>query len=69
LADELVSQRAGERVGTTVEVLVEQVGVGRAAHQGPDDGVTQVPGARRGELVTAIVADADGVDLTAVPCR
>ena len=69
LADVLVSQRAAERVGTTVEVLVEQVGVGRAAHQGPDDGVTQVPGARRGELVTAIVADADGVDLTAVPCR
>jgi ribosomal protein S12 methylthiotransferase len=66
LADELVTQRAAERVGTTVEVLIEHAGVGRAAHQGPDDGVTQVPGARRGELVTAIVTDTDGVDLTAV---
>jgi ribosomal protein S12 methylthiotransferase RimO len=69
LADELVSQRAAERVGATVEVLVEQTGVGRAAHQGPDDGVTQMVGTRRGELVTAVVTDTDGVDLTAVPCR
>jgi ribosomal protein S12 methylthiotransferase len=69
LADELVAQRAAERVGATVEVLIEQANVGRAVHQGPDDGVTQVPGARRGELVTAVVTDTDGVDLTAVPRR
>jgi ribosomal protein S12 methylthiotransferase len=67
LADELVAQRAAERLGATVEVLIEQAGVGHAAHQGPDDGVTQVPGARRGELVTAVVTGTDGVDLTAVP--
>jgi MiaB/RimO family radical SAM methylthiotransferase len=69
LADELVTQRAAERVDATVEVLVEQADVGRAAHQGPDDGVTQIVGARRGELVTAVVTDTDGVDLTAIPCR
>jgi len=69
LADELATQRAAERVGTTVDVLIEQASVGRAAHQGPDDGGTRVPGARRGELVTAVVIDTDGVDLTAIPRR
>ncbi|HET8598880.1 MAG TPA: 30S ribosomal protein S12 methylthiotransferase RimO [Segeticoccus sp.] len=55
LTEELANQRAEERVGETLEVLVEEVGddeeegpgdglvpvTGRAAHQGPDvDGVT-----------------------------
>jgi len=69
LVDELVAQRAAGRIGETVEVLIEQASVGRAAHQGPDDGVTEVPGARPGDLVSAAVAGTDGVDLTAVPCR
>jgi ribosomal protein S12 methylthiotransferase len=42
LVEQLTAQRAEDRVGSTVDVLVERVedGVpaGRAAHQGPDDG-------------------------------
>jgi tRNA A37 methylthiotransferase MiaB len=45
LAEELMAQRAEDRIGSRVDVLVESVEdgepVGRAAHQGPDvDGVT-----------------------------
>src|SRR5205823_12113771 len=75
LADELVAQRAEERIGQPVEVLVESVSddevIGRAVHQGPDvDGVTRLDGAagiRRGQLVPAMVTDTDGADLVAVP--
>ena len=78
LTEELVAQRAEERVGDTVEVLVESVvdGVveGRAAHQGPDvDGTTTVSGcvAAVGDVVSARVIAAAGVDLVAeaVPAR
>lgn len=73
LADELVSQRAEDRVGTTVEVLVEDVSdegvVGRAAHQGPEvDGTVvllDADGVRAGQFVTAVVDDSDGADLIA----
>ena len=72
LVEELTSQRAEERVGEVVEVLVEELEddgtpVGRAAHQGPDvDGVTRLDGeAKVGELVRARVVAAEGVDLTA----
>ena len=72
LADELMSQRAEDRVGTKVDVLIEQVEgdelVGRAAHQGPDvDGTVRVIGATaaRGQLVPAVVIAAEGVDLVA----
>jgi ribosomal protein S12 methylthiotransferase len=74
LVDELVDQRAEERVGEEVQVLVESVAGdtadGRAAHQGPDvDGTTTVTGCRaeRGEVVTARVIDSVGADLRAVP--
>jgi tRNA A37 methylthiotransferase MiaB len=79
LAEELSAQRAAERVGTTVEVLVESVGdgvvEGRAAHQAPEvDGSTTLtlpgggaPAVTVGELVPARVTAADGVDLVAVP--
>jgi ribosomal protein S12 methylthiotransferase RimO len=73
LVEELTAQRAEERVGEPVEVLVEDVEdgapVGRAAHQGPDvDGVTRLTApARVGELVTATVVASDGVDLVATP--
>jgi ribosomal protein S12 methylthiotransferase len=71
LAEELMSQRAEDRIGTRVEVLVEEAGaepVGRAAHQGPEvDGTTRLLGTiedvRRGQFVTAVVSDAEGVDL------
>ena len=73
LVEELNAQRAEERVGEEVVVLVESVEdgevEGRAAHQGPEvDGTTLVTGARDarvGDLVTATVTGTDGVDLIA----
>jgi ribosomal protein S12 methylthiotransferase RimO len=74
LVDELMAQRAEERVGETVEVLVEAVtgdGLeGRAAHQAPEvDGATLVTDApvdaQVGDLVRATVTGTAGVDLTA----
>ncbi len=80
LVGELTSQRAEERIGSTVEVLVEEVDPdgtgdgtveGRAAQQGPEvDGTTRVlgvPDARVGDLVRAVVVASDGVDLIAEP--
>jgi ribosomal protein S12 methylthiotransferase len=75
LTEELMAQRAEDRHGEVVEVLVEGPAdeggvVGRAAHQGPDvDGVTVLPGvtAAPGTLVTARVTGSAGVDLVAEP--
>jgi ribosomal protein S12 methylthiotransferase RimO len=75
LAEELVSQRAEDRVGTRVDVLVEEwdddVAIGRAAHQGPEvDGAVRLLGAdgiRRGQFVPAFVVASEGVDLIAKP--
>ncbi len=71
LVEELTSQRAEERIGTTVSVLVEHPdGEGRAAHQAPEvDGTTLVPGGQVGEIVEAVVVDSEGVDLVATPVR
>ena len=73
LVDELCNQRAEERIGETVEVLVESIDgavvEGRAAHQGPEvDGTTRVTGvvgAAVGSMVRAVVTGVDGVDLIA----
>ena len=75
LAEELTAQRAEERIGEQVVVLVESTedGVveGRAAHQGPEvDGSTVLtalsPGTIRvGDMITARVVGTDGVDLVA----
>lgn len=71
LVDELCNQRAEDRIGETVRVMIEQVsddGVeGRAAHQGPEvDGVTRINAtARIGDFVDAVVVATDGVDLIA----
>jgi ribosomal protein S12 methylthiotransferase RimO len=83
LVEELTSQRAEDRLGETVEVLVELVtetedGLvveGRGAHQAPEvDGSTllvagglELADLRVGSLVTAEVVGSDGVDLAAVP--
>jgi len=75
LADELVSQRAEQRIGDTVQVLVEEVGdevTGRAAHQGPDvDGSVRLENTGGevavGDLVTAVVTGSEGADLVAEP--
>ncbi len=71
MVDELMAQRALARVGSPVEVLVEQVAdgraEGRAAHQGPDDSVCIVSlhGAQPavGDTVLGIVTATDGLDL------
>ena len=72
IVDEVTAQRAEERIGERVVVLVESMddGVveGRAAHQGPEvDGTTQVRGvsALVGEFVSGIVSTTEGVDLLA----
>jgi ribosomal protein S12 methylthiotransferase RimO len=75
LVDELSTQRATERIGEHVDVLIERidgdVAEGRAAHQGPEDGTTSITGLARtsalsvGDLVAAVVVDTIGVDLTA----
>ncbi|WAX57466.1 30S ribosomal protein S12 methylthiotransferase RimO [Jatrophihabitans cynanchi] len=75
LAEELMSQRAEDRLGTRVEVLVESVVdgelVGRAVHQGPDtDGTTTLTAgsnAARGRIVPALVTATEGIDLIARP--
>ncbi|NEE55294.1 MiaB/RimO family radical SAM methylthiotransferase, partial [Streptomyces sp. SID8455] len=76
LAEELVSQRADERVGESVEVLVESVdeeegAVGRAAHQAPEtDGqilFTSGADLTPGRMVVAKVVGTEGVDLVAEP--
>jgi ribosomal protein S12 methylthiotransferase RimO len=71
LAEELTAQRAEERLGSIVEVLVEEPGEGRAAHQAPEiDGVVSLKGdAKVGELVRARVTESMGVDLLAVVDR
>ena len=74
LADELMAQRAADRVGEVVQVLLEEdlgdgTYLGRAAHQAPEvDGTTTVRGVTGvgvGELIPARVTEGDGVDLVA----
>jgi len=82
LVEELMAQRAEDRIGETVRVLVEEVDaeegvlVGRADHQGPEvDGETRLGlghGAERypvGSFVEAVVVGAAGADLVAEPAR
>jgi len=75
LVEELTAQRAEDRIGDLVSVLVEQVDAsgeaeGRAEHQGPEvDGVTtvrptDVPLAVA-DVVPAVVVASEGVDLVA----
>ncbi|MEU7295625.1 30S ribosomal protein S12 methylthiotransferase RimO [Streptomyces exfoliatus] len=78
LAEELTAQRAEERIGETLEVLVESVDeedgvIGRAAHQAPEtdgqvvlttaDGMS--PDLAPGRMVSAKVVGTEGVDLVA----
>ena len=74
LAEELMAQRAADRRGETVEVLIEeQLGPGqyqgRAAHQAPEvDGVTTVRSRAPlavGDMISAVVVESEGVDLVA----
>ncbi|MFF0393636.1 30S ribosomal protein S12 methylthiotransferase RimO [Kitasatospora sp. NPDC004615] len=73
LAEELTAQRAEQRVGSEVTVLVESIedGVveGRAVHQAPEtDGLTTLLGADDAEIghfYRATVVGTEGVDLVA----
>jgi tRNA A37 methylthiotransferase MiaB len=80
LVEELNIQRAEERIGERVEILVEGIDedtdelTGRAAHQGPDvDGATILRLARSAEapevgaIISAMVVDTEGIDLIAEP--
>jgi MiaB/RimO family radical SAM methylthiotransferase len=78
LVEQLTAERAAERVGEEVVVLVESLpepdegwtAEGRADHQGPEvDGTTRLSAGAFavGSLVTARVVAADGVDLVARP--
>ena len=74
LADELMAERATERLGATVDVLIDEVlgdgrYLGRAEHQAPEvDGATEVRSDSQlapGDIVSAVVTGSDGVDLHA----
>jgi len=73
LVDELLMQRAEERIGERVRVLIEDADLqeGRAEHQGPEvDGSTTLQSQRKysvGDYVDAIVSEASGADLIAIP--
>ena len=73
LVDEFLMQRAEERIGESVRVLIEDYDnqEGRAEHQGPEvDGSTFIKGRAKykiGEYVDAVVTEVSGVDLIAVP--
>ena len=76
LADELVGQRAEERVGERLVVMIEESDedvVGRGPHQGPEvDGSTRLVGTgvervTVGSFVEAVVMGSEGVDLIAEP--
>jgi len=79
LVEHLTAERAEERVGEHLVVLVESVedtgegwsAEGRAEHQGPEvDGTTRLLGDRPldvGDLVRAVVVGSEGADLVAAP--
>ncbi|KAA9153789.1 30S ribosomal protein S12 methylthiotransferase RimO [Amycolatopsis acidicola] len=74
LVEELTAQRAEDRVGELVDVLIEETGeevVGRAAHQAPEvDGacvVLDAGSAEIGQFLRCRVVDSEGVDLIVRP--
>ncbi|MEK6648888.1 MAG: 30S ribosomal protein S12 methylthiotransferase RimO [Actinomycetota bacterium] len=72
LVDELVSERAAQRIGEEVLVLIEDAEAqeGRAEHQGPEvDGTTSFVGTNFnvGQYVVARIVDTLGADLIAQP--
>jgi ribosomal protein S12 methylthiotransferase len=74
LADELMAQRAADRVGEVLDVLIEESHgdgryTGRAAHQAPEvDGATEVRARGQltvGEMARVTVTGTEGADLLA----
>jgi tRNA A37 methylthiotransferase MiaB len=80
LVEQLTSERAADRIGEDVVVLVEAVtngpdsrwAEGRADHQGPEvDGTTRLESGDHsvGDLVAAVVVASEGADHVATPVR
>jgi len=81
LTEELCAQRAEERLGELLEVMIDTVDAGeiegRAEHQAPEvdgsttlvagDGAVDLAALQPGDFVRARVIRTDGVDLVAVP--
>lgn len=71
LNEERAAERVGERVAVLVELDDEGDWTGRTMQQGPDDGSTRVvagPGELAvGHIVAARVTDSEGIDLVADP--
>jgi MiaB/RimO family radical SAM methylthiotransferase len=73
LVNELLVQRAEERIGEKVRVLIEdeELQEGRSEHQGPEvDGSTFIKSRNKyrvGEYVNAVVTEVEGADLIAQP--
>ena len=73
MVEELTIERANERIGERIVVLVEdaEINEGRAEHQGPEvDTTTTLQSSNKyrvGEYVEAIVSDVFGADLVASP--
>jgi ribosomal protein S12 methylthiotransferase len=74
LADDLMAERAAERIGSIIDVLIDEAlpdgrYVGRGEHQAPEvDGTTEVRSDQRlepGDVVAVVVTGSDGVDLMA----
>jgi ribosomal protein S12 methylthiotransferase len=74
LAEELMAERAADRIGTRIDVLIDEAlsdgrYLGRGEHQAPEvDGATEVRSERQlapGDVVAAVVTGSDGVDLLA----
>lgn len=72
LVDEVVSQRAEDRIGSETEFLVESVGAeieGRVQWQGPEvDGTTRLiskGGFKVGDMLNVRITDTEGADLIA----
>jgi ribosomal protein S12 methylthiotransferase len=77
LVDELMAQRAQDRIGEIVDVVIESFDAesgsyfGHAGHQGPDDGETEIlldaemEPLKIGQFIKVKVIDSSGVDLVA----
>jgi ribosomal protein S12 methylthiotransferase RimO len=62
VADEVMAQRAADRVGQTVRVIAQ---AGKTQFQGPEDGSTRLVGDHSADVVVARVVDSEGADLVA----
>ncbi len=67
LQDGITQQRRDNLIGSTIEVLVDEPGVGRSHREAPEiDGIVTIPGSlATGTFVKVEVVNAEGPDLTA----